>query len=263
MIPTLVIKDWPIDESLNPIELHITGLETFMKCPYKSRFQWPIKNVEALYEWDISEQLLTNYLYWPKLWDEVLKHFGNSKEFPHFNRLKKHAENFKKTLSEDSRKDRYPIFTQKKMKIKVIYAPYIIYLVWTADRIFNDYHMTDCKTSANKWQEKDLDWKLQWRIYPWMLRYTAWSHVHPTLAEDTFSFTYFIFTKQVTPQLQILQPTARYSEVQWLVEYLIIKYMDSVINNKREPRKCLDCKRCDCRTTCPIWKLAGQDEDRF
>lgn len=263
-IPTRIIKDGPLDPDIPIIELHPTGLETFMKCAYRFKFDSPPKSAqEIFYEGDISEQLLTNYLYGEKLGDEWLAHFGKAKEFPNYTRLKAHAENLKKKLSEEERKDKYPLFVQKRMRVRIIYAPYEIHLVGTADRIFNDYHVGDCKTSKQKRSEKSLDMKLQRRLYPWMLRFISGVHVHDTLKSDEFSFTYFIFTKQVTPQLQILQPSAKYSEVESLLEYLIIKYIEAYESDVRAPNKTRECRFCSLKDICPIWKREDVEEERF
>lgn len=70
-------------------DLHPTGLEQFMTCPFKFdvqanpekythldiTFGTPATAREAFYEGDITEQLMTAYQYGEKLGDEVLRNF--------------------------------------------------------------------------------------------------------------------------------------------------------------------------------------------
>ena len=256
-------------------ELHPTWMEQFMKCPYQYHVAdhpelfpdvkfWTSDTArEAFYEWDITEQLMTAYQYWEKLGDEVLKNFGNSTEFPTFSRLKKHAENWKEFIknSPQNIKDRFPLFTQKRMTLCILMdadqtansinlPPYHeIYLTWTADRIYSDYTIADCKTAKSKRWKNEADFRLQRRLYPRMRKVT--SNLPQFRKRDDFDFTYFVFTKQVTPQLQVINLNYKYEDSERLIFHLLSEYIKACDNDQREPKKCLWCKRCPLRNQCP------------
>ena len=264
-------------------ELHPTGMEQFMTCPYKFHVQdhpelfpeyqnlFGISNTwrEAFYEGDITEQLMTAYQYWDKLWDQVLTQFGNSTEFPTFSRLKKHAENWKEFLKQSPKtiQERFPLFTQKRMTLRVLMdsdananninlpAYHEIWLTWTADWIYSDYTIADCKTAKSKWWKNEPDFRLQRRLYPRMRKVT--SNLPNLKKSDSFDFTYFVFTKQVTPQLQVINLNYKYEDSERLIFHLLNEYIKSCDNDEREPKKCLGCKRCPLRTNCPRYAEDG------
>lgn len=278
MIPTIDRRTHNLStESSNFVthEVHPTNLEQFMTCPYKYHvadhpelfpevnFWTSMTGREAFYEWDITEQLMTAYQYWDKLWDQVLTQFGNSTEFPTFSRLKKHAENWKEFIknSPKSIQDRFPLFTQKRMTLRIlmdsdtnansISVPdyHEIRLTWTADRVYSDYTIADCKTAKSKRWKNEPDFRLQRRLYPRMWRAT--SNLPQLKKSSTFDFTYFVFTKQVTPQLQVINLTYSYEDSERLIFHLLHEYVKAYDNDEREPKKCLSCKRCPLRTSCP------------
>lgn len=248
-------------------ELHPTWMEQFMKCPYQYHVAehpelfpnvnfWTSETArDAFYEWDITEQLMTAYQYGEKLGDEVLRNFGNSTEFAQFSRLKKHAENWKQylTSSEKAISDRFPLFTQKRMSLRILMdwdrKPHEFYLTGTADWIYSDYTIADCKTSKAKRWKNEADFRLQWRLYPRMRRVT--SNLPQLKRNDSFSFTYYVFTKQVTPQLQVINLNYKYEDSERLIFHLLTEYKTSYDNDEREPKKCLGCKWCPLRTQCP------------
>ena len=152
IIPTIDWRTKNLTESdFISHELHPTWMEQFMKCPYQYHVAehpelfpnvnfWTSETArDAFYEWDITEQLMTAYQYGEKLGDEVLRNFGNSTEFAQFSRLKKHAENWKQylTSSEKAISDRFPLFTQKRMSLRILMdwdrKPHEFYLTGTAD----------------------------------------------------------------------------------------------------------------------------------
>ena len=276
-IPTIDWRTKNINTDQQPAihELHPTWMEQFMKCPYQyhvadrpelfpdvqfwTSTQWR----EAFYEGDITEQLMTAYQYWDKLWDQVLTQFGNSTEFPTFSRLKKHAENWKEFIKNSSPaiQNRFPLFTQKRMTLRVLMdsdananninlpAYHEIWLTGTADWIYSDYTIADCKTAKSKWWKNEPDFRLQWRLYPRMRKVT--SNLPNLKKSDSFDFTYFVFTKQVTPQLQVINLNYKYEDSERLIFHLLTEYVKSYDNDEREPKKCLGCKRCPLRTSCP------------
>lgn len=271
IIPTI---DWrtthPESTDFATHEIHPTALEQFMTCPYKFNAniihtQEPIADTwrNAFYEWDITEQLMTAYQYGEKLWDEVLRNFGNSTEFPFYSRLQKHAQNWKEYLSKApiSIQERYPLFTQKRMTVRILMdadqnannidlpAYHEFYLTWTADRVFSDYTIADCKTAKSKRWKNEADFRLQWRLYPWMRRIT--SNLPQLKRNDNFSFAYYVFTKQVTPQLQVINLNYKYEDSERLIFHLLSELVKSYDNDQREPKKCLACKWCPLRTQCP------------
>ena len=284
MIPTIDRRTTNInsDDLSSSVQhdLHPTSLEQFMACPFKFHVQehpelFPnFQNLfgtsiawrEAFYEWDITEQLMTAYQYWNKLWDQVLINFWNSTEFPLYQRLKKHADNRKEFMNSNDTpkeiKERYPLFTQKRMTLDVLmdadnseynhsYKSHEIHLVWTADRVYSDYTIADCKTSKSKWWKNEPDFRLQWRLYPWMRRQT--SNLPQLKNSPNFTFTYFVFTKQVTPQLQIIPLTYSYEDSERLIFHLLHEYVKAYDNDNRQPKKCLWCKWCPLRTQCPLY----------
>ena len=267
IIPTI---DWRTHSyDLEPIvhELHPTWMEQFMSCPFKFhvqdrpdlfpeiQFGTPDSAREAFYEWDITEQLMTAYQYGDKLWDQVLLTFWNSTEFPTYSRLQKHAENRKEYIkkSNPSIQNRFPLFTQKRMSLIILMDGenryHEIHLTWTADRVYSDWTIADCKTAKSKWWKNEPDFRLQWRLYPRMRR--TISHLPSLKNKDTFKFTYYVFTKQVTPQLQVIELEYNYEDSERLIFHLLNEYVKSYDEDNREPKKCLACKRCPLRTTCP------------
>jgi hypothetical protein len=80
IVPTLDWRTITSTTTLTPIthELHPTGLEQFMACPYRFKHDSDrsTSNVrDAFYTGDIVEQLMTAYQYGEKLGDEVLRNF--------------------------------------------------------------------------------------------------------------------------------------------------------------------------------------------
>lgn len=280
-------------------DLHPTGLESFMACPYKYHVEntpdikqqiykqynisidTPLKSRLAFAEWDYTEQLMTAYMYWEKLWDEILKYFGNSTEslndpasddkHSNYQRLFKHAENWKKYISDPNTpqniKDRYPLFTQKRMIVRILMPSaststsnsiHEIYLTWTADWIFSDWTIWDCKAYKSKRSSTDAQYKLQWQLYPRM-RYEI--SRNPALIQATknnwkdydYVFTYYIFTKQATPQLQILEMKWTYDNSERLIFHILSEYVKAYDTDNREPKKSLQCRWCPLRKVCPLY----------
>lgn len=273
IIPTI---DWRTHSyDLEPIvhELHPTWMEQFMTCPFKFhvadrpdlfpeiQFGTPDSAREAFYEWDITEQLMTAYQYGDKLWDQVLLTFWNSTEFPTYSRLQKHAENRKEYIkkSDPSIQNRFPLFTQKRMSLIILMdwenRYHEIHLTWTADRVYSDWTIADCKTAKSKRWKNEPDFRLQWRLYPRMWKVT--SNLPNLKKSDSFDFTYFVFTKQVTPQLQVINLNYKYEDSERLIFHLLNEYIKSCDNDEREPKKCLGCKRCPLRTSCPRYAEDG------
>ena len=194
IIPTI---DWRTHSyDLEPIvhELHPTGLEQLMACPYK---------------FHMSDQ--------------------------------------------PSIQNRFPLFTQKRMSLIILMdwenRYHEIHLTWTADRVYSDWTIADCKTAKSKWWKNEPDFRLQWRLYPRMRRTV--SHLPSLKNKDTFKFTYYVFTKQVTPQLQVIELEYNYEDSERLIFHLLNEYTHAYDEDNREPKKCLACKRCPLRTTCP------------
>ena len=277
IIPTIdrrTVSASQISASQRPAihEVHPTFLEQFMACPYKahdnSATEVSDTGRNAFYEWDITEQLLTAYQYWEKLGDEVLRNFWNSTEFPTFSRLQKHAQNRKDYLAQSPKdiQERFPLFTQKRMSVRILMdsdqnanslnvtSYHEFYLTWTADRVYSDYTIADCKTAKSKRWKNEPDFRLQWRLYPRMRRVT--SNLPQLKKSDTFNFTYYVFTKQVTPQLQVINLNYTYEDAERLVFHLLSEYVKAYDNDEREPKKCLWCKWCPLRTQCPRY---GED----
>ena len=247
-------------------ELHPTGLEQFMACPYRFKYEGEsgtrsTSNVrDAFYTGDIVEQLMTAYQYGEKLWDEVLRNFWNSTEFPNYSQLRAHAENWKNYIKAAPKEiqERYPLFCQKRMTLRVLMdaqtpipADYYheIYLTWTADRVYSDYSIADCKCYKQKRWKNEADFRIQWRIYPWMRRVT--SNLPQLKKKDDFDFTYYIFTKQSRPQLQVVNLNYKYEDSERLVYHMLSEYVKFYDNDEREPKKCLACKWCPLRNQCP------------
>lgn len=270
IVPTL---DWrttaiqSISASTITHELHPTGLEQFMACPYRfkhdnSRTSDNWRN--AFYTWDIAEQLMTAYQYWEKLWDEVLRLFWNSTEFNDYQMLYQFAKLWKELPADSKYKTRYPLYTQKRITLRILMdadpnanrmdassSYHEIYLVWTADRVFSDFTMWDCKTSKIKWSKNEADFRLQFRLYPWMRRIT--SNLPQLKKRDDFDFTYFVWTKQKTPQLQIIELNYKYDDSERLVYHLLSEYVKSYDSDEWNPKKCLACRRCALRNKCPLY----------
>lgn len=276
-IPTIDwrTKNLNTDQKPQVHELHPTWMEQFMKCPYQYHVAdhpelFPDVNFwvseqwrEAFYEGDITEQLMTAYQYWNKLWDEVLRNFWNSTEFAQFSRLKKHAENWKEYISnaDINIQQRFPLFTQKRMTLRVLMdsdqtannvnlpAYHEIRLTGTADWIYSDYTIADCKTAKSKWWKNEADFRLQRRLYPRMWKVTC--NLPQLKKREDFDFTYYVFTKQVTPQLQVINLNYKYEDSERLIFHLLTEYVKSYDNDEREPKKCLGCKWCALRNQCP------------
>jgi len=268
IIPTIDWRTHNINTTATPTthELHPTGLEWFMTCPYRYKFDKskPSENWRnAFYTWDIAEQLMTAYQYWDKLWDEVLRVLWNSTEHPEYQMFFQFAK-LRKDLPADSKyKTHYPLYTQKRMTLRILMdadqtanninlPPYHeIYLTWTADRVFSDYTIWDCKTAKSKWWKNEPDFKLQWRLYPRMRRIT--SNLPQLKKRDDFDFTYFVWTKQKTPQLQIIELNYKYEDSERLIYHLLTEYIKAYDNDEFNPKKCLACKRCPLREQCPLY----------
>lgn len=271
IVPTLDWRTITSTTTLTPIthELHPTGLEQFMACPYRFKHDSDrsTSNVrDAFYTGDIVEQLMTAYQYGEKLGDEVLRNFWNSTEFPNYSQLRAHAENWKNYIkaAPTNVQERYPLFTQKRMTLRILMdaqtpnpADYYheIYLTWTADRVYSDYSIADCKCYKQKRWKNEPDRRIQWRIYPWMWRVT--SNLPQLKRSDNFSFTYYIFTKQVKPQLQVVNLNYRYEDSERLVYHMLSEYVKFYDNDVREPKKCLACKWCPLRNQCPRFAEDG------
>lgn len=274
------------DRNLIQIDIHPTWLESFMSCPYKYHVQNDLdmqkklnlspnvfkstkESRDIFYTWDLVEQVMTAYQYGDKLWDEVLKHFWNSTETwdnEWYIMMRSHAKLWKdyiNNLPQDQQyiKDRYPLFTQKRMTLRILMnAPqdinsinskslYEIYIVWTADRVYSDYTIADCKSAKQKRWKNDVDYKLQCHIYPRMLKQIS---NHPSIKnKEDFRFTYYIFTKQKTPQLQVINFDWKYDNSERLVYHILSEYVKAHSSWNREPKKWLQCRRCPLRKVCP------------
>lgn len=163
--------------------------------------------------------------------------------------------------------ERFPLFTQKRMTLRVLMdsdqtansinlpAYHEIWLTWTADWIYSDYTIADCKTAKSKWWKNEPDFRLQRRLYPRMWRQT--SNLPQLKKRNDFDFTYFVFTKQVTPQLQVINLNYKYEDSERLIFHLLTEYVKSYDNDEREPKKCLGCKRCPLRQQCPRYAEDG------
>lgn len=299
-IPTIDWRTKNINTDATPAihELHPTWMEQFMKCPYQYHvadrpelfpdvnFWTTLSTREAFYTWDIVEQLMTAYQYGEKLWDEVLRNFENSTEYPIYSQLKAHAENWKNYIKDAPQniKERYPLFTQKRMTLRILMdadqtanslsvpAYHEIYLTWTADRVYSDYTIADCKCYKQKWWQNEPDRRLQWRLYWWMRKQV--SNLPQLKKRNDFDFTYYIFTKQVHPQLQVVNLNYKYEDSERFVFHILNEYIKAYDNDNRDPKKCLWCKRCALRQQCPrywedwmssFWTTKDEDyiETRF
>lgn len=281
IIPQIILNNnIELDHYTTTITIHPTELESFMSCPYRyhtetspmsqstSSQSQSLSSQEAFYNGDIVEQLMTAYQYNQKLWDQVRAYFNSSMEFPLLKQLKSHRQNRLDLMSDPKTpqewKDRYPLFTQKRMTVHIKFKNITYILVWTADRVYSDYSIADCKTAKAKRWKNEPDFKLQWRIYPRMRREIS---KHPKLTQsDTFTFTYFVFTKQVTPQLQIIPLTYKYEDSERIIYHLLNEYTNCYNTDTRPAKKCLWCRRCPLADKCPLNSQGTQgseEETRF
>lgn len=283
--------------------IHPTELEQFMKCPWAFHHSQDPNAVQSdsnpdklelasklaiFQEGDITEQLMTAYQYGPKLGDKVLQYFMESKEFPHLSRLKAHAQNRKDYLKQFPQdhpvNTRFPLFTQKRMhllnniQLMSDQSTSITFdLTGTADRVYSDGTIADCKTASRKRSPTDPTYKLQRRLYPLMWYKNAGPqhslrHQHPSptpqpsITPGSFQFTYYVFTKQVTPQLQVIPLTGTYEDSERLLNSLLTELARCIVDNDWPAKKNLACKRCDYRTECPLYAQASEavrEDERF
>lgn len=265
MNPTLIIDrvENPTNECYK--EIHVSSIKEFLECEYKSfnkKQQYLNKDWEEywhFHEWRIVEEVIAAYCYGPANWDHTLyNHFWNSKEYPMFNNLKKHANNFVTQYAmnniasyNENKEWRVPLFYQKKMELYIHLNPYIFILSWTPDMVWTDYTISDFKTSKSEWKEKDLDWLVQNKVYPRMLKIMS---NHPMMMKsDEFMFDYFVFTKHKEPRFQHLKWKWNYLESQELVLYALRKYRDALINWP-EPKENFRCRACPLKNECPLHK---------
>lgn len=129
--------------------------------------------------------------------------------------------------------------------------PYIFIVLWTPDVVRSDYMMSDFKTSKNKRAVTKPNFEIQCRWYPWMLKLIT---RHPKLMEsDDYKFEYIVFTKQVTPQMQVLTYEWKYTESESLMLHLLNVYRQSLLSAPK-PKKNLWCEKgCSLKATCPLW----------
>lgn len=262
--------------------IHPTELEQFMKCPRAFHHSQdpntaqPDNNPEKLaifQEGDITEQLMTAYQYGTRLGDQVLAYFMDSREFTNLSRLKAHAQNRKDYLKQFPQdhpvNTRFPLFTQKRMHIitPVMIGEHTITfdLTGTADRVYSDGTIADCKTASRKRSPTDPTYKLQRRLYP-LMRYKNAGPQHslwrqPPITPGSFQFTYYVFTKQVTPQLQVIPLTGTYEDSERLLNSLLTELARCIVDHDWPAKKNLACKRCDYRTECPLYAQA--EDERF
>lgn len=266
--------------------IHPTELEQFMKCPRAFHHSQdpntaqPDNNPDKLaifQEGDITEQLMTAYQYGTRLGDQVLAYFMDSREFTNLSRLKAHAQNRKDYLKQFPQdhpvNTRFPLFTQKRMHLlstiqldPLAKSNTITFdLTGTADRVYSDGTIADCKTASRKRSLTDPTYKLQRRLYP-LMRYKNAGPQHslwrqPPITPGSFQFTYYVFTKQVTPQLQVIPLTGTYEDSERLLNSLLTELARCIVDHDWPAKKNLACKRCDYRTECPLYAQA--EDDRF
>ena len=272
--------------------IHPTELEQFMKCPWAYHHSTQPDTIQpdtspdklAIFqEGDITEQLMTAYQYWQLLGDQVLAYFMESREGfttwtpTPLSRLKAHAQNRKNYLkqfpADHPVNTRFPLFTQKRMHIitPVMIGEHTITfdLTGTADRVYSDGTIADCKTASRKRSPTDPTYKLQRRLYP-LMWYKNAGPQHSLRHQQTqsqqqspgsFQFTYYVFTKQVTPQLQVIPLTGTYQDSERLLNSLLTELARCIVNDDWPAKKNLACKRCDHRTECPLYQPV--EDERF
>lgn len=272
--------------------IHPTELEQFMKCPrafhhsqgldLRDPMPKPDNTPDKLaifQEGDITEQLMTAYQYGTRLGDQVLAYFMDSREFTNLSRLKAHAQNRKDYLKQFPQdhpvNTRFPLFTQKRMHllstIQLTSTPFTFDLTGTADRVYSDGTIADCKTANRKRSPTDPTYKLQRRLYPLMWYKNAGPqhslrHQPSPITPGSFQFTYYVFTKQATPQLQVIPLTGTYEDSERLLNSLLTELARCIVDNDWPAKKNLACKRCDYRTECPLYAQnsgAVREDDRF
>lgn len=73
-------------------------------------------------------------------------------------------------------------------------------------------------------------------------------------------FDYIIFTKHVTPRLQVLKYKCDWVEVNEFIKKLVTDYCFAYSNNMWNPKICPSCFYCPLKTTCPLKQLGTFDE---
>jgi len=240
---TIYLDDETPTKSLS---IRVTELERFANCPYQYKYWvWNNEDKEAL-EYG---KLVHNYLQamtvnkerWKRLEDRLRKtgECLRTGELMEYWRLL----NSKAILPEAE-----VLYVEKSMTVCFVINWYNVYLSGTSDLVWSNSLKWDYKTSKVERKQEDLQYKLQWKLYPYLDEIIT--------GEKQLWLEFLVFTKHVTPRFQQLKAEYSYEDSHSLVKYLLDKLTTCYIQDffPVKPAWTVSCNWCPIKETCDIYK---------
>lgn len=244
----------PLETEYKTLQLRTTELESFHSCAFKHKYaKQEFSNNDALLFGSLTHAVLQAYFFSPEWGIYTLEILCREYE----DRCKAIG-SYLNLIDTNWLRDQYKLIcTEYKWVAEIEMGKYLIILEGTMDAIARDhngnYTLIDFKTSKAERKPEQYEAKLQKFIYPWLLS--------RLVGEDMVkSFDYIIFTKHVTPRLQILKYEVNREEVNKTLKDLLTDYCEAYDTNMWNPKICTSCFFCPLKTTCPLKQLGTFDE---
>ena len=245
----------PLEADYQTIEIRTTELESFHSCAFKHKFaKVDFSNNDALLFGSLTHTVLQSYFFDPVRGMDTLDILCRS-----YSDRCKTIYDYVYLVENNKLLDQYRVIcSEYKCVMEIEFGHYLVVLSGTIDGIAKAannwcYTLIDFKTSKAERKPEQYEAKLQKFIYPWLLS--------KIVAEEMVDgFDYIIFTKHVTPRLQILKYKCNRDEINALMKGLISDYCFALKNNQWNPKICTSCFFCPLKTTCPLKQIGTFDE---
>lgn len=243
----------PLQENYQTISLRTTELESFHTCAFKHRYwKQEFANNDALLFGSLTHAVLQAFFFNEAAGMDTLdiicqKHDERCKTIYDYIAL----------IEKENLRAQYPFTcTEFKCVAEIEFGEYLVILEGTIDAICKDsngwFRLIDFKTSKAEWKPETYDNKIQKFIYPRLLA--------QMVGEDRVTgFDYLIFTKHVTPRLQVLKYDVDRIAVNQFMKDTLSSYCFALKNSMRNPKVCQVCFFCPVKDTCPLKQIGGDD----
>jgi len=245
----------PLEETYETIQVRTTELESFHTCAFKHKFaKQDFSNNDALLFGSLTHAVLQAYFFKPEAWYDTLDILCRGYE----DRCKNIRDYIILTDANRLREQYSLICSEYQVVVEIEMGSHLVILSGTIDAISKEpnngpYTLIDFKTSKAEWKPEQFDAKMQKFIYPWLLSKLVWE-------EMVKGFDYIIYTKHVTPRLQVLKYQCNRQEIEDLIKTILTDYTHALKTNMWNPKICTSCFFCPLKTTCPLKQLGTFDE---
>lgn len=242
------MKTIHLDDELptQSLSIRVTELEKFANCPYQYKYWEWSDDKDALEYWKQTHLYLQSLTVSDDRWKRIEQSLRKTWECKRTWELIEYWRLLKQKWA-------FPewsnvLYLEKQMIVCFVINWYKVYVSGTCDLARDNGLKWDFKTSKWERKEQDVQYKLQWKFYPYLDEIIT--------GESQKWLEFLIFTKHVVPRFQQFLAPYNYDDSWSLMFYLLNKLTKCYIANEfpTKPARTVSCNRCPIKESCIIYE---------